>query len=93
MLISLNTLALESHPQHAVYEKLMKGCGGMISFVIRADIEQTTQFVQSLKVKFRYFFIKKKNGFRFSLESLIKIVSLAVSLGSPETIINHPCVF
>jgi cystathionine gamma-lyase len=42
--------ALESHPQHEVYKKQMRGFGGMMSIYIKGDLEQTKTFLQSLKV-------------------------------------------
>lgn len=42
---------LESHPQHELYKKQMKGFGGMISIYLKgANLEQTNVFLKSLKV-------------------------------------------
>jgi cystathionine gamma-lyase len=42
---------LESHPQHELYKRQMKGFGGMISIWIKGDLETTVKFLKSLKVK------------------------------------------
>jgi cystathionine gamma-lyase len=42
--------ALESHPQHAIYKKQMKGFGGMMSIYIRGGLEETKVFLKSFKV-------------------------------------------
>jgi cystathionine gamma-lyase len=41
---------LESHPQHELYKRQMKGFGGMISVYIKGDLEQTILFLKALKV-------------------------------------------
>ena len=41
---------LESHPQHELAKKQMKGFGGMVTAYIKGDIETSRTFLQSLKV-------------------------------------------
>ena len=41
---------LESHPQHELYKRQMRGFGGMISVYIKGDLEQTILFLKTLKV-------------------------------------------
>lgn len=41
---------LESHPQHELYKRQMRGFGGMIALYIRGGKEETKNFAQSLKV-------------------------------------------
>lgn len=51
---------LESHPQHELYKKQMKGFGGMISVYIKGDLEKTILFLKSLKVSsFKQFLTNK----------------------------------
>ena len=41
---------LESHPQHELYKRQMKGFGGMIAFYIKGDLAAASTFMKSLKV-------------------------------------------
>lgn len=41
---------LESHPQHSVCLKQMRGGGGMVTFYIKGGIDQSRQFLENLKV-------------------------------------------
>jgi cystathionine gamma-lyase len=41
---------LESHPQHDLYKKQMKGFGGMISIYIKGGIDESFVFLKSLKL-------------------------------------------
>jgi cystathionine gamma-synthase len=41
---------LESHPDHAVARAQMLGCGGVVSFEIDGTLEQTSRFVDALKI-------------------------------------------
>ena len=41
---------LESHPQHELYKRQMKGFGGMISVYIKGDLQTTVKFLQGLKL-------------------------------------------
>jgi len=41
---------LESHPQHAIAKKQMKGFGGMITFFLKGDISNARRFLESLQV-------------------------------------------
>ena len=41
---------LESHPQHDLYKRQMKGFGGMISIYIKGGLEESKTFLKSLKV-------------------------------------------
>lgn len=46
---------LESHPQHELYKKQMKGFGGMISVYIKGGIEESFVFLKSLNVYLLFF--------------------------------------
>jgi len=41
---------LESHPQHELYKRQMKGFGGMISIYVKGGLEETTTFLKELKI-------------------------------------------
>jgi len=41
---------LESHPQHAVAKKQMKDFGGMMSFLVKGDVNVTSKVVNSVKL-------------------------------------------
>lgn len=41
---------LPSHPEHAVAKKQMCGFGGMISFVIKGDLQRSNRFFSALKL-------------------------------------------
>ncbi|MFM8316102.1 MAG: trans-sulfuration enzyme family protein, partial [Deltaproteobacteria bacterium] len=41
---------LESHPQHAVAKKQMKGFGGMITFFIKGNLDNARKFLESVKI-------------------------------------------
>lgn len=41
---------LESHPQHALAKKQMRGYGGMISFLIKGGKEEAFKFLSSCKL-------------------------------------------
>lgn len=41
---------LESHPQHALFKRQMKGFGGMISIYIKGGLEESKTFLKSLKL-------------------------------------------
>lgn len=41
---------LESHPQHDLYKKQMKGFGGMISVYLKGGLEEASVFMNSLKL-------------------------------------------
>jgi len=41
---------LESHPHHAVAQKLMHGFGGVVTFELEGDIKSTSRFVDALKI-------------------------------------------
>lgn len=42
--------ALESHPQHEVADRLLEGCGGVVSFVLDTDFEGTCRFIDALEL-------------------------------------------
>jgi cystathionine gamma-synthase len=60
---------LESHPSHATAARLMRGFGGVVSAVLRADLEETSRFVDRL----RLFQIAPSLG---GVESLVEQVAL-----------------
>lgn len=41
---------LESHPQHALAKRQMRGFGGMITFNLKGNLERSRTFLESLKV-------------------------------------------
>ena len=41
---------LRTHPQHALAKRQMKGFGGVLSFELKGDLNQTIRFVDSLKL-------------------------------------------
>ncbi len=41
---------LPSHPHHAIARKQMKGFGGVISFMVDADIDKTSKFIDCLQI-------------------------------------------
>lgn len=41
---------LQSHPQHELYKKQMKGFGGMIAFYLKGDLQAASVFMKSLKL-------------------------------------------
>ncbi len=41
---------LESHPQHALAKKQMRGFGGMISFDLKGDLEGSRRFLKKVKI-------------------------------------------
>uniref|UniRef100_A0A158R612 cystathionine gamma-lyase n=1 Tax=Syphacia muris TaxID=451379 RepID=A0A158R612_9BILA len=41
---------LESHPQHTLHKKQTKGMSGMVSFFIKGGIEESREFLASLKI-------------------------------------------
>ena len=41
---------LRSHPNHSLAKAQMKGYGGVISFCIKADLDKTSQFIDSMKI-------------------------------------------
>lgn len=43
---------LQSHPQHALAKRQMKGFGGVVSFELEGDLETTIRFVDGLKVAY-----------------------------------------
>lgn len=78
---------LESHPQNDLYKQQMRGFGGMIAFYIKGGLDQTRTFASSLKVF-------GARPFKFLNILLIyfglKIFTLAVSLGGPESLVEIP---
>ena len=45
----VNYPGLRSHPDHSIAQRQMSGFGGMLSFEIKADFDQTKQFMDQLK--------------------------------------------
>jgi cystathionine beta-lyase/cystathionine gamma-synthase len=42
--------ALDSHPQHALFQRQMKGAGGMVSFYLEGGLEQSKKMSESVRV-------------------------------------------
>jgi methionine-gamma-lyase len=58
---------LQSHPQHEIAKKQMKGFGGIISFELKGGLMAGQTLMNN-----------------------VKMISLAVSLGSVDSLIQHP---
>jgi len=58
---------LETDPYHEVAKKYYKGCGGIVTFILKGGIEKSKEFLQK-----------------------IKLFHCAVSLGSVESLAEHP---
>ena len=58
---------LETDPYHSIAKKNYKGCGAVVSFILKGGIEKCQQFLQK-----------------------VKIFHCAVSLGSVESLAEHP---
>jgi cystathionine gamma-synthase len=43
---------LPSHPDHAVAQEQMDGCGGVISFELDGDVEKTGHFIDALQIPY-----------------------------------------
>ena len=43
---------LESHRDHAVAKRLMKGFGGVISFEVRGSLETASKFIDALRIPY-----------------------------------------
>jgi cystathionine gamma-synthase len=43
---------LESHPDHAVARRLMRGFGGVITFEVDADLDGTCRFVDACRIPY-----------------------------------------
>ena len=41
---------LKSHPDHAIAKKQMRGCGSVISFLVKGNDRQTRQFIDALEL-------------------------------------------
>lgn len=60
---------LASHPQHDLAAKQMPGFGGMISFYLKGDAQDTSKFLSELK----YFILAESLG---GVESLVEVPSV-----------------
>ena len=58
---------LESDPYHAIAKKYYKGCGGIVSFILKGGMEKSKEFLRK-----------------------VKLFHCAVSLGSVESLAEHP---
>ena len=58
---------LETDPFHAIAKKYYKGCGGIVTFILKGGIEKSKEFLKK-----------------------VKIFHCAVSLGSVESLAEHP---
>ena len=58
---------LESDPYHAIAKKYYKGCGGIVSFILKGGMEKSKEFLKK-----------------------VKLFHCAVSLGSVESLAEHP---
>ena len=41
---------LETDPFHPIAKKLFKGCGGIVTFIIKGGLEKSRQFLQKVKL-------------------------------------------
>ena len=58
---------LETDPYHEIAKKYYKGCGGIVTFILKGGIEKSKKFLEK-----------------------IKLFHCAVSLGSVESLAEHP---
>ena len=67
----------------------MRGIGGMISFYVKGNEEDTLNFIKALKASFiqKFFFILNLKFLNFK-----KVIFTAVSLGGVESLIEHALV-
>lgn len=68
---------LDSHPQYKIVRKQMTGYGGMVSFELRADLDQSRKFVESL----RLFTLAESLG---CVESLVEVPALMTHVSIPS---------
>jgi len=68
---------LESHPQHELAKRQMKGFGGMLSFELRGGLEEARRFVEALEI----FALAESLG---GVESLIEIPALMTHASIPR---------
>ena len=69
--------ALESHPDHAIAMRLMRGHGGVVSFEVRGDLEAASRVVDRLRIPY----IGPTLG---GVESIVQQPALFVSLAAEE---------
>ena len=67
---------LKSHPQHELAKEQMRDFGAMISFVIKADLDQSVKFMKGLKL----FILAESLG---CVESLIEIPAIMTHASVP----------
>jgi cystathionine gamma-lyase len=68
---------LASHPRHEIAKNQMSGYGGMVSFELKADLEQSRKFVESLKL----FTLAESLG---CVESLVELPALMTHASIPK---------
>lgn len=44
--------ALASHPDHAIASRQMDGCGGVVSFEVRGNLESASKFIDALRIPY-----------------------------------------
>ncbi|HPG25103.1 MAG TPA: aminotransferase class I/II-fold pyridoxal phosphate-dependent enzyme [Myxococcota bacterium] len=44
---------LASHPDHAVAKRMMKGCGGVVTFEIETDLEGAMRFIDATRIPYQ----------------------------------------
>jgi cystathionine gamma-synthase len=44
---------LESHPDHEIAERVMGGCGGVVTFEIETDLEGAMRFIDSTHIPYQ----------------------------------------
>lgn len=84
---------LESHPQHDLYKKQMKGFGGMMSIYIKGGLTEANNFLKELKVglpDILKYFTKVLIFMLLFFCGYLKLFTLAESLGGYESLIEHP---
>jgi cystathionine gamma-lyase len=69
---------LTSHPQHELAKHQMSGFGGMVSFELKADLEQSRKFVEGLKL----FTLAESLG---CVESLVELPALMTHASIPKS--------
>jgi cystathionine gamma-lyase len=68
---------LESHPQHEVAKKQMRGFGGMITFYVKGGLEEARKFLSNVKI----FTLAESLG---GVESLIESPALMTHFSVPQ---------
>jgi cystathionine gamma-synthase len=85
---------LASHPDHATASRLMRGCGGVVTFDVESDFDGTCRFIDACRIPY----IAASLG---GVESLIEMPALVsywdlkpeqrLELGIPDSLVRLSC--